>query len=93
VRQTFSSTNPNRQANDYIHSAGVSGKGNNPRDGGHIKRQKYIYHHSPRPIPIICHLPDSPCFLLITNLKVHKIDNFFGSDFEFCVISFLVMLK
>jgi hypothetical protein len=27
------------------------------------------------------------------NLKVHKIENFFGSDFEFCVISLLVMLK
>jgi hypothetical protein len=26
-------------------------------------------------------------------LKVHKIKNFFGSDFEFCVISLLLMLK
>ncbi len=26
-------------------------------------------------------------------LKVHKIENFFGSDFEFCVIPLLVMLK
>ncbi len=26
-------------------------------------------------------------------LKVHKIENFFGSDFEFCVISLLVILK
>jgi hypothetical protein len=26
-------------------------------------------------------------------LKVHKIENFFGSDFEFCVISLFVMLK
>jgi hypothetical protein len=26
-------------------------------------------------------------------LKVHKKDNFFGSDFEFCTISLLVMLK
>ncbi len=26
-------------------------------------------------------------------LKVHKIENFFGSEFEFCVISLLVMLK
>jgi hypothetical protein len=26
-------------------------------------------------------------------LKVYKIENFFGSDFEFCVISLLVMLK
>ncbi len=28
-----------------------------------------------------------------SNLKVHKIENFFGSDFEFCVISLLFMLK
>jgi hypothetical protein len=27
------------------------------------------------------------------SLKVHKIENFFGSNFEFCVISLLVMLK
>ncbi len=27
------------------------------------------------------------------SLKVHKNENFFGSDFEFCVISLLVMLK
>ncbi len=26
-------------------------------------------------------------------LKVHKIENFFGSDFEFSVILLLVMLK
>ncbi len=26
-------------------------------------------------------------------LKVHKNENFFGSDFEFCTISLLVMLK
>jgi hypothetical protein len=26
-------------------------------------------------------------------LKVHKIEKFFGSNFEFCVISLLVMLK
>jgi hypothetical protein len=26
-------------------------------------------------------------------LKVHKIENVFGSDFEFCVTSLLVMLK
>ncbi len=27
------------------------------------------------------------------SLKVHKIENIFGFDFEFCVISLLVMLK
>ncbi len=26
-------------------------------------------------------------------LKVHKIENFFGSDFEFCTISLLLLLK
>ncbi len=31
--------------------------------------------------------------ILYIRLKVHKIENFFGSDFEFCVISLLVMLK
>jgi hypothetical protein len=29
----------------------------------------------------------------ITVLKVHKIENFFGFDFGFCVISLLVMLN
>jgi hypothetical protein len=28
-----------------------------------------------------------------TGLKVHKIENFFGFDFEFCTISMLVMHK
>jgi hypothetical protein len=31
--------------------------------------------------------------LLHASLKVHKIENFFGSNFEFCVISLLVMIK
>ena len=31
--------------------------------------------------------------VLSGDLKVHKIENFFGSDFEFCVISLLVMLN
>ncbi len=31
--------------------------------------------------------------LCFPNLKVHKIENFFGSEFEFYTISFLVMLK
>ncbi len=30
---------------------------------------------------------------VVNLLKVHKIENFLGSDFEFCVISLLVMLK
>jgi hypothetical protein len=32
-------------------------------------------------------------YVRLADLKVHKIENFFGSDFEFCVISLLVMLK
>jgi hypothetical protein len=30
---------------------------------------------------------------VLKTLKVHKIENFFGSDFEFCTISLLVLLK
>ncbi len=30
---------------------------------------------------------------LLYGLKVHKIENFFGSEFEFYTISLLVMLK
>jgi hypothetical protein len=30
---------------------------------------------------------------LAASLKVHKNENFFGSDFEFCTFSLLVMLK
>ncbi len=29
----------------------------------------------------------------VERLKVHKNENFFGSDFEFCTISLLVLLK
>jgi len=36
---------------------------------------------------IICHLPDPPCFSMVTTIKVHKNENLFGSDFEFCTIS------
>jgi hypothetical protein len=31
--------------------------------------------------------------VIVTTLKVHKIENFFGSKFEFYTISLLVMLK
>ncbi len=31
--------------------------------------------------------------LSVTGLKVHKNENFFGFDFEFCTISMLVMHK
>jgi hypothetical protein len=30
---------------------------------------------------------------MVVDLKVHKNENFFGSDFEFCTISLLAMLK
>jgi hypothetical protein len=38
------------------------------QDGGRIKREKDIYHHSPRLIPMICqcHLPHPSYFLLVT---------------------------
>jgi hypothetical protein len=37
--------------------------------------------------------PFSPAAPVAGMLKVHKIENFFGSDFEFCSISSLVLLK
>jgi hypothetical protein len=53
------------------YSAGVSGNGNRikSKDGGQIQRQTDIYHHSPRPISIMCHLPDPPHFSLPTTFK------------------------
>jgi hypothetical protein len=33
------------------------------------------------------------CALCPQHLKVHKNENFFGFDFEFCTISLLVMAK
>ncbi len=50
-------------------------------------------------LPKICHFSSLTgarrCIplVLIACLKVNKNDNFFGSDFEFCTISLLVMLK
>jgi hypothetical protein len=43
------------------HWAGVSGAEMETelfQDGSQIKREKDIYHHGPKHIPIICHLPD-----------------------------------
>jgi hypothetical protein len=39
------------------------------QDGGQIKREKDIYHHGPKHIQIICHLPDPPSFSLPTTFK------------------------
>jgi hypothetical protein len=39
------------------------------QDGGQIKREKDIYHHCPKHIPIICHLLDPPSFALPTAFK------------------------
>jgi hypothetical protein len=39
-----------------------------------------------------CYL-SSKSFLLLNYLKVHKNENFFSFDFEFCTISLLVMHK
>jgi hypothetical protein len=41
------------------------------------------------------HSAYSACVVLPGNihLMVHKNENFFGSDFEYCAISLLVMLK
>ena len=37
----------------------------------------------------LCHVTHVLCYML----KVHKIEIFFGSEFEFCTISLLVLLK
>jgi hypothetical protein len=53
------------------HWAGVSGNGNKLfKDGGQIKIEKDIYHHGPKHILIICHLPDPPSFSLPTTFKI-----------------------
>jgi hypothetical protein len=36
---------------------------------------------------------ENACASSIFSLKVHKNENFFGFDFEFCTISLLVMSK
>jgi hypothetical protein len=64
-----SSTSPNRQADDLLLAEMVR-KGNRIQDGGQIKREQDIYHHGPRPISIICHLPDPPCFSQVTTFNI-----------------------
>jgi hypothetical protein len=39
------------------------------QDGGQIKREKDIYHHGPKHIQIICHLPHPPSFSLPATFK------------------------
>jgi hypothetical protein len=48
---------------------------------------KYVIVH------YISFVPIGPLKGWFSCLKVHKNENFFGSDFEFCTISLLVMLK
>jgi hypothetical protein len=66
VRQTFCSTNTNRVSGTetelFIYF------------GGQIKREKDIYHHGPKHIPIICHLPDPPSFSLPTTFNTSCIE-------------------
>ena len=57
VRQTFYSTNTNRQ--DWNER---KRKQNYFKMAAKFKREKVIYHHGPKHIPIICHLPDPPSF-------------------------------
>ncbi len=53
--------------------AGVSGRGNRfNTDGGQIKRQKDIDHHSPKYTSIVCHLRDPPHFSLVPTFKVES---------------------
>jgi hypothetical protein len=49
------------------------------QDGGQIKREKDIYHHGPKHIPIICHLPDPPSFSLPTTFKASFSQNYLGT--------------
>ncbi len=54
----------------------------------------YIYlYKSPTHTGIICAKTLEPNISSLAPLKVHKIENFFGSEFEFYTISLLVMLK
>jgi len=52
-------------------------------DNTQMTRGEYLY--------IILYMTN--IFQLIIVLKVHKIENFFGSNFEFYTISLLVLLK
>jgi hypothetical protein len=63
-----------------IYSPGVSGKENriNPRWRPNLKKD--IYHHSPSPIPIICHLPLISRWSL--PLKMPKCAIYYRSDFH-----------
>jgi hypothetical protein len=49
------------------------------QDGGQIIREKDIYHHGPKHIPIICQFPDPPSFSLPTTFKKLKklVSNFY----------------
>jgi hypothetical protein len=52
------------------HWAGVGGNRNKLfQDGGQIKREKDIYHHGPKHILIICHLPNPPSFSIPTTFN------------------------
>jgi hypothetical protein len=67
VGQKFCSTSTNRQVDVPNH--GVVKEIELIQDGGHIKREKDIYHHGPGPKPIICPRPDPPTFSLPTTFK------------------------
>jgi hypothetical protein len=42
------------------------------QDGDQSKKEKEIPHHGPKPISIICHLPNIPTFSFIPTIKVKK---------------------
>jgi hypothetical protein len=56
----------------------------------HIENGKTKTNQDKQPFSFFCRATERP---VCPSLKVHKIENFFGSDFEFSVISLLVMLK
>jgi hypothetical protein len=73
------------------HWAGVSGNGNRiilrrrPN-----KKEKDIYHHGPKHIPIICHLPNPPSFSLPTTFN--SISTALN-DNKYCIGIFLDLKK
>ncbi len=64
---------------------------------GRCKLYTYIWNQINRELKGLCgegvYFSRSPPLPPFYTLKVHKNGNFFGSDFEFCTFSLLVMLK
>ena len=57
------------------------------QDGSQTKREEDIYHHGPRPISIICHHPNPPCFSLVIQLQWNYLPSPGGSKEALVVLS------